>query len=1353
MTEVASAFVRIRPNMAGFKAETQAGMRAAFGGVAAAAAGAGVAVAGIMIAKSTITAAKGFESQLELIKTQAGASSGELRQMHGELVKMASQVGSTPEELAKGLYHIESAGIHGAAALKALRAAAEGAAVGHTDLESVTNALVAATNSHIGGITSQVQSMGVLNAIVGAGNMRMGDLTAAMSTGILPAAHTFGLRIQDVGAALATMTNAGVPAIDAATRLRMTFSLLAAPTGKAAKELASIGLTSKELATTMREKGLLPALTELKAHLDASGKSLTDQAALLSHAFGGGRSSGAIMTLLGNLDSYQGRLEQITKTTGNFGTAWADTQKSAEFQQNKFGASISALKIMIGDQLLPAFTTAVAKLTDWTTRLSQSKRFHDDLHAALRLLGDALAVIGGILKTVAGLFQDVTGALGGTKNAVILLFAVLAIGKFVAIAAAIRTYLIAQGAQLLAREFQVATAEVEASFGAMELATIGLSTTIKAALISTGIGALIVAAGIAAMLIITHWNTVKKWISDFGIWIKDHAYALLALPLVGQTAFVVIEVIKHWTAIKNFVTEFARDLALLFTHPVAAIVKLFRLLKHTVIGIFKSLAGVIGGFLAAIPTSIMGIHIPGASEVHSYGTALKAWADGGAAVGAAFGANLALNVSAGAALALKNATLAMSAVNALTGTGAVGSTTVGKGSVQPAAHFAATHHTEGFPGAKLDAVDIMAKPGTRVLAPQDGVLTRTTGSAPTLVGANINGYSLYFVGADGTAYFMTHLATVVKLGNYRKGDTLATVAAGTAGGAHVHVSEDAPIDMAHGASTSRPPAPGENTATAATKAATDTSMAALLAAIKSGSSATPVPGGSDSKGKAKTAAAKAAAAAAAISSAKESLSEHYKALTAHAEVLGKAMSAAVRSRLADIHSEIQNIVTKADVTTAKEKLAALARTVAKELADVRTRIALAKTFDALKTQVKSLGSEVTPQIAAAMTRISGEIASRPSLTDIAKINRQMTQVKAAIKARLTEIHRMIQQQQAAFGDAWTRMTSAADSSFDRTTAKMLKNLQVMVNAASGAAFLFGGAITKTPAEILLAGQTPGEVALAAVAAAHDAAQAQMDQAEAAQNVTKALADQKTAQNKLDTARASGISGDELQGYVDAVTGAGDSVLSSQKRVDELTYQRQQAALEKQATLERAALQAQADLERAAADQQLSDAQTALTESRTLLKTQMDDRLYAIQTGMADGTIAAADGMVALVAALTDPQYGVDIETGGLVIGAQLYSGLSKSFGPIFDLIHELQAQLKAVGELAPAGTLTVKPPATKQPPDVIERLLRDGNTISAAIRDAINSPPAGIVPGTNIPLVNAVGQPLTPLEIARAAAR
>ena len=326
-----------RVDKLGTTAEAAGGGMGMMGAVAG-----GVAAAGVVaLGASAVESAKQFDDSMILIQTQAGASADEVERMKGVVLSMAGQVGQGPEVLAQALYHVESAGFRGAQAETVLRAAAEGAAVGHADLTSVTNALAAAMNSGVRGVSDAGQAMGTLNAVVGAGNMTMGDLTAAMGTGVLSTAKNFGVSIQSVGGAIAAMANQGIPAVDAATRISSAMRLMAAPTKAAAKELKTVGLSSTALATDLRRGGILQAVQDLKAHMDAAGLSATRQAALLTAAFGGKQATG-IITLVGGMDKLKTAQAAVTAGASGFGAAWAATQADADQKQAELNASLGA---------------------------------------------------------------------------------------------------------------------------------------------------------------------------------------------------------------------------------------------------------------------------------------------------------------------------------------------------------------------------------------------------------------------------------------------------------------------------------------------------------------------------------------------------------------------------------------------------------------------------------------------------------------------------------------------------------------------------------------------------------------------------------------------------------------------------------------------------------------------------------------------------------------------------------------------------------------------------------------------------------------------------------------------------
>jgi len=379
-----------------------------------------------------------FQSAMELIHTQAGASQAEVQAMSKAVLQLAGTVPYGPAALSAALYHLESIGLRGKAALDALTVAAKGAATGGANLEDVTNALAAAMVSHINGVQNLNQAMGILNAIVGSGNMRMQDLAAAMSSGMLPAAKAAGLSITDVGAALATLTDAGVPAQEAATRLRMTFSLLSAPTKQATTELASIGMSQLQLAQDMREHGLIYALQDLETHLTRTGLSAEAQGEVIARSFGGGKSSATIITLLENLDRMRTKFQLITDGANSFGADWKAAQATAAVSFGKMLSSLEAMGIELGDQLMPVATkvfravssvaSAFGKLPPGTIKLIADAIL--GLTAALVPLGLALIGVGTAAKVAeaADKLAPVFGAITSPVGLVVVAIAALATG-------------------------------------------------------------------------------------------------------------------------------------------------------------------------------------------------------------------------------------------------------------------------------------------------------------------------------------------------------------------------------------------------------------------------------------------------------------------------------------------------------------------------------------------------------------------------------------------------------------------------------------------------------------------------------------------------------------------------------------------------------------------------------------------------------------------------------------------------------------------------------------------------------------------------------------------------------------
>jgi hypothetical protein len=369
---------------------------------------------------SAIDASQKFQGEMALIHTQALSTTGEVKRMSAEVLKLSPKLAMGPIELSKALYRIESAGIRGAAAIKTLVTASQGARIGHADLEKTTQALIAARKSHIqlsrGAKFDLKEAMATIDAIVGSGDLRLEDLTKALQSGVIAAAQQFGVSFKEMGSALASLTVQGQPAELTATRLRYTLALLAAQTPKATKELEKIGLSSTEVGYTMRTKGLIPALELLQQHLKSSGLSIEQQNQILVRAFGGGRSSTTILALIQHLGLLRERYAQINReaTPERFAQRVAYQKQLAEFQFQKLKSIAQVVKIRAGSALLPDVVKSAKGIADWLDKGENQKRLINDIKEAMHQAEHAAVAFGHGLGQLHDVMHALDGVLGGT---------------------------------------------------------------------------------------------------------------------------------------------------------------------------------------------------------------------------------------------------------------------------------------------------------------------------------------------------------------------------------------------------------------------------------------------------------------------------------------------------------------------------------------------------------------------------------------------------------------------------------------------------------------------------------------------------------------------------------------------------------------------------------------------------------------------------------------------------------------------------------------------------------------------------------------------------------------------------
>lgn len=359
-----------------------------------------LAAAGYYAAKTAAT----FDQQMTLLTTQAGEQAKNIGWMSKSVLAMGKQFGQTPVDIAKGLYALESVGIHGKKALDDIKAAAMGSAVGLDSLSNTTDAVSSIIASKITGSGGPLEAMSLMDRAIGLGKMHLSDLTDAFKSGIVPMASEFKMSFPQVLAMISGLTRLGTPAAQVAARGRLMFTSMEALSPGGAKALKEVGVGKFDLANALASPGgLITALKFLKSHLAPLAG--PEQNAILAAVFGRSRGMGQIAGSLQALDQITGiydTLQQTTPTT--LQQHFQQTSQTSAFKYQQIRAQLDAEMITLGQKVNKDVLPVLVRLVPFLTRMLAGFS-----HLPKPLQDFTLGLIG--LTIVGGPFFLFTGAL------------------------------------------------------------------------------------------------------------------------------------------------------------------------------------------------------------------------------------------------------------------------------------------------------------------------------------------------------------------------------------------------------------------------------------------------------------------------------------------------------------------------------------------------------------------------------------------------------------------------------------------------------------------------------------------------------------------------------------------------------------------------------------------------------------------------------------------------------------------------------------------------------------------------------------------------------------------------------
>jgi TP901 family phage tail tape measure protein len=462
--------------------------------------GAGITAAGTAMAFGLGLAYKSaadFDQAMRNVNSIAKVSEQEFAKLTAAVKGIASdsKITDAPATLAAGLYDIYSSGLQGKIALEALEIASKGAAAGMTDTATSSQVLVAAMNAYgKKGAGDAAKLMDVLFKTVDRGVVTFEQLAGSLGN-VLGTAAQIKVPVEQVGAAIATMTKQGIGPEEAITSLNAVMMQFLSPSKEFAAAIKKAGFESG--LAVIKQKGLTGAIDML---VKSTGGAQDKMAQMLGEV----RAVRGAMALTGEgAKMFATDLEAFGKSAGSLNSALAQQSQGAVFRQREAMKQFQLALISVGDSLkivagaIAPFVSWIAKMTAAvaSTKIGQVLIIMAAGFTALALaIGPLLMALPGLLL----LFPQLAAALSGLGAGGGILASVGA--GFASIGGVIGW---------------IVTVAIPAVLGAA--ATIGgiiAGILASPAALVAAVLAVVAAIGVGIYALVKNWDAVKAWFAD-----------------------------------------------------------------------------------------------------------------------------------------------------------------------------------------------------------------------------------------------------------------------------------------------------------------------------------------------------------------------------------------------------------------------------------------------------------------------------------------------------------------------------------------------------------------------------------------------------------------------------------------------------------------------------------------------------------------------------------------------------------------------------------------------------------------------------------------------------------------------
>ena len=307
---------------------------------------AGLLAAGLAMTTFAVTVAGDFDAAFRQLSTIIDASDEQLDTFRQAILDYAGGSTQALDAIMDSLGAAIGSGVDYADSIGLVAAAEKLAVATKADLASTTKVLVSTLNSY----GMEVEDVGKLSdvffAIIDDGDISMNDLAESFAK-VAPVAKLAGVPIEEVGAAIATLTAAGIKPAESIEAVRSAISNIIAPSQQATDLAEQLGIEFN--AAGLQADGLAGLLATVAEKTGGNA----EQMKLL---FGSINGFTAAATLAGpQADAFAKTLASMQDVAGATDEAFAKMAGSVELGGQKIANSLTALLVAIGDPLLDEF--------------------------------------------------------------------------------------------------------------------------------------------------------------------------------------------------------------------------------------------------------------------------------------------------------------------------------------------------------------------------------------------------------------------------------------------------------------------------------------------------------------------------------------------------------------------------------------------------------------------------------------------------------------------------------------------------------------------------------------------------------------------------------------------------------------------------------------------------------------------------------------------------------------------------------------------------------------------------------------------------------------------------------------